>query len=76
MLPTLRFMFRIKTEVQQGVVVHGTDEINSAAMPAIATGGSTAWHKFLPAKSQAAITAVARFYQDSYFIDHDFWGTP
>jgi hypothetical protein len=70
----LGFMFGIKTEMQQSVVVFARDKNDIAAPPAVAAAGSSARNEFLAAKRKTAIAAVARLHADSYFINKHGFG--
>jgi hypothetical protein len=66
---SLRFMFGVKTELDEGVLVLGGYHEHVAAAAAIAAARSAAGNVLLAAKSQAAVAAVAGLYQDASFID-------
>ena len=59
----------LETEVEEGVEVGGGDDVDRAAVPAIAAVGTAARDEFLPAETHGAGPAVTRGHVDVYFVD-------
>jgi hypothetical protein len=69
MAPALGFVFRIKSKVEQRVVVRTRNKDNIAPASAVAPRRPSARNKFLAAKRKTAIAAVAGLHENFYFID-------
>ena len=69
MASALRFIFRVKTEVHQGIVALAGFHNDVAAVTAIAAGWPTPRNILFPAERQATVAAIASFYPDCSFID-------
>ncbi len=69
MASALAFVFRVKAEVDQGVMPLTGFHDNVAAMAAIAARRATARDKFLPAKGHTSIAAVAGLNANDCFIN-------
>jgi hypothetical protein len=65
----LRFVFGVKTELDERVLVFGGDHVNVAAAASIAAAGAAARNILLAAKGQAAVAAIPGLHQDASFID-------
>ena len=66
---TLRLMFGVEAEMDQGVVLFAAAHQDVATMAAIAAAGTSARYKLFPAKGHAAIAAVPSLDSDSCFIN-------
>ena len=62
-------MFRVKTELQQRVLMNGRYQENVAAASAIAARRAAARDVLLPPESHAAVAAVAGFHQDARLVE-------
>ena len=69
MVAALCRILRVKAEMQQRIAVIGSHHHDVATPTAVAAAGATMGHVLLPAERQTAVTAVARFDCNSYFID-------
>ena len=65
----LGFVFRVKAEVDERVVTLAGFHDDVATLAAVAAGGAAARDKFLAAKGQTAVAAVAGFDSDCGFVD-------
>ncbi len=65
----LGLVLGVEAELEQGVLVLGGDQGHVAAAAAIAAARAAARDELFPAESQAAVAAVARFYENSRFVD-------
>ena len=65
----LGLVLGVEAELEQGVLVDGGDQHDVAAAAAIAAARPAARDEFLTAEGQASVAAVARFYQNSRFVD-------
>src|SRR5579862_4105643 len=68
MTAALGSVFGVEAEVQQGVAVDGGDHDDIAAAAAVAAGRTAMGNVLLAAEGENAVTAVAGFDGDSYFV--------
>jgi hypothetical protein len=69
MTTALGRVFRIETEMEQGVAVDGCGHDDVAAVSAIAAAGTAARDILLASEGQTAVPPVTRFDRDFYFVD-------
>src|SRR5262249_29917627 len=69
MTAAFRFVFGIKPEMQQGMVVGARHHDDIAAAPAIPTAGPSARDVFFTPEREAAVTAVPGLHGDNDFVD-------
>jgi len=67
-----RLEVMIETKFKKCVFVTIGDQIDVAAITAVATAGTATRHKFLAAKGDGAMPAVARFYCDFGFVNEQW----
>jgi hypothetical protein len=67
-----RLEVMIETKFKKCVFVTVGDQIDVAAITAVATAGTAARHKFLAAKGDGAMPAVSRFYCDFGFVNEQW----
>jgi len=68
-LAALSAMQPMMPKIDQGIQARVSDQPNAATVAAIATVRAAFGNKFFPAKTRAAVTAVASFSFDERFID-------
>ena len=68
MAATLSLMFRIEAVAKERVFVFAGGHGDIATTSTVTAGGTSAGDKFLTAKRKAAISAIARFDQNFYFV--------
>ena len=66
-------MFRVKTQVEQRVVVPARSQDNIAPVSTVAAARTAARDKFFTAKCKAAVPAIAGFYRDCDLIYEQLW---
>jgi hypothetical protein len=69
MTAALSGVLRVVSEMQKCVVVLACDQHDIAAASAVASAGSASRHILFPSERETAVTAVAGFHPDSYFIN-------
>jgi hypothetical protein len=69
MASTIGLEFTVEAVAKQSVVVGIRFKVNASAVAAIPPGGAAARHKFLAAKRDAAVPAVASLYVNFGFIN-------
>jgi hypothetical protein len=62
-------MLGVVTELKQGVLVNGGDQVDVAAAAAVAARRTAARDVFLPPEGHAAVAAVAGFHQDARLVE-------
>ena len=65
----LGLVLGVETELEQGIGVLAAHQGDIAAAAAIAAAGTAARDVLLPPEGQAAVAAIACFYEDSDFIN-------
>jgi hypothetical protein len=66
---SLSRVFRVEAKMQQRVAMNGSRHGDITAAAAVAAARSSMGNVLFPPKREAPVTAVARFYGDSYFVD-------
>ncbi len=62
-------MLGVVTELKQGVLMNGRDQVDVAAAAAVAARRTAARDVFLPPEGHAAVAAVAGFNQDARLVE-------